>query len=488
MEAALNSNWILLPVIVPLFGALLGFLVPGWVRFIGLISVVISAAAVLLLGNQLLGEASVQHAVGGWGAPLGIVLQADGLSLLMLGVTAAVFVAVSVHASDYFALPQVRHFWPLWLMLLGALNALFVSGDIFNLYVTLELMTLAAVALTALGDEPDALAGAMRYLLASLLGSVVYLLGVAFLYHQFGTLDITLLGERAEPVPALWLAAGLMFAGLMLKTALFPLHFWLPSAHASAPAPVSAILSALVIKATFYMLLRLWFEIFAPFTDGALVAIAGALGALAILWGSVQALRQQRLKLLIAYSTVAQVGYLFVGFALAVVSNSTVVWGAVLMLVLSHALAKAAMFLAAGNLLYFARHDRIADLDCLAQRLPLSVAAFGLAGVSIMGLPPSGGFTAKWLLLQAAFEQGRWEMLAVLIIGGLLAAVYIFRVLGHAFTPGSELSHTPPIIALRRGWPALLLALAAVLLGLLTTVVLDVLAIGNPVQLVGGPG
>lgn len=488
MEAPLNSSWIVLPVMVPLFGALLGFLLPGFSRFIGLISVVISACAVLMLGHQLLSDASVQQAVGGWGAPLGIVLRADGLSLLMLGVTAVVFVAVSVHASDFFALPQRRHFWPLWLMLLGALNALFVSGDIFNLYVTLELMTLSAVALTALGDEPDALAGAMRYLLASLLGSLVYLLGVAFLYHQFGVLDITLLGERAGNVPALWLAGGLMFAGLMLKTALFPLHFWLPPAHASAPAPVSAILSALVIKASFYMLLRLWFEIFAPFTSGMFVEVAGALGVLAILWGSIQALRQQRLKLLIAYSTVAQVGYLFVGFALAVVSNSTVVWGAVLILVLSHALAKAAMFLAAGNLLHFSRHDRIAELDCLAQRLPLSVAAFGLAGVSIMGLPPSGGFTAKWLLLQAAFDQGRWEMFGVLIVGGLLAAAYVFRVLGHAFTPGSESSHTPPIIALRQGWPALLLALAAVLLGLLTTFVLDVLAIGNPVQLVGGPG
>lgn len=411
MEASLNSNWIVLPVMVPLLGALLGFLLPGWTRFIGLVSVVVSATSVFVLGRQLLLAGPVAHAVGGWGAPLGIVLQVDGLSLLMLGITAVVFVAVSVHASEFFSLPQRRHFWPIWLMLLGALNALFVSGDIFNLYVTLELMTLAAVALTALGDEPEALAGAMRYLLASLLGSMVYLLGVALLYHQFGTLDISLLGERTANAPTLWLAGGLMFAGLMLKTALFPLHFWLPAAHASAPAPVSAILSALVIKASFYILLRLWFEIFAPLTSGVLVEIAGGLGALAILWGSVLALRQQRLKLLIAYSTVAQIGYLFVGFALAVASGSNVIWGAVLMLVLSHALAKSAMFLAAGNLLHFGGHDRIADLDCLAQRLPLSVAAFGVAGVSIMGLPPSGGFAAKWLLLQAAFEQGRWDLI-----------------------------------------------------------------------------
>jgi formate hydrogenlyase subunit 3/multisubunit Na+/H+ antiporter MnhD subunit len=147
----------------------------------------------------------------------------------------------------------------------------------------------------------------MRYLLVSLLGSLAYLLGVALLYHTFGSVDIALLAEQMEPSPAVWAAMGLMSAGLLLKTALFPLHFWLPPAHASAPAPVSALLSALVVKASFYILLRLWLEIF-PLTNSALGQLLGLLGAAAVLWGGLQALRQTQLKMLIAYSTVSQLG------------------------------------------------------------------------------------------------------------------------------------------------------------------------------------
>jgi formate hydrogenlyase subunit 3/multisubunit Na+/H+ antiporter MnhD subunit len=193
---------------------------------------------------------------------LGIDLYADGLSLLMLMVTALVGLGISVYSSGYFKRDKAVHFWPLWMFLWAALNALFLSGDIFNLYVTLELMGLAAVALVALAGGADALTSAMRYLLVSLLGSLAYLLGVALLYHGFGSVDIAILAQRVEPSPAARAAVGLMSVGLLLKTALFPLHFWLPPAHASAPAPVSALLSALVVKASFYILLRLWLEIF----------------------------------------------------------------------------------------------------------------------------------------------------------------------------------------------------------------------------------
>ena len=210
------------------------------------------------------------------------------------------------------------------------------------------------------------------------------------------------------------------------------MHFWLPPAHASAPAPVSAVLSALVVKASFYILLRLWLAIFADISEG-VAALFGLLGAGAVLWGSLQALRQTRVKLLVAYSTVAQIGYLFLAYPLASGMGVTA-WSAMAYLAFSHALAKAAMFLAAGNLMHFGGHDRIADLDRVVQRLPLTAGAFALAGVSIMGLPPSGGFNGKWLLLQAALTQGRWDIVGVILLGGLLAAGYIFKVLGNTFT------------------------------------------------------
>lgn len=395
----------------------------------------------------------------------------------MLAATALVGLGVSVYSVVFFGGEEADHFWPLWLLLWGGLNALFLSADVFNLYVTLELTSLAAAALAALKAGAQALAGAMRYLLAMLLGSMAYLLGVALLYHGYGALDIVTLAERVEPSPAAWAALGLMSSGLLLKAALFPMHFWLPPAHGGAPAPVSALLSALVVKAAFYIQLRLWLEVFGPL-GGGVATVLGLLGAAAVLWGSVQAMRQVRLKLLVAYSTVAQVGYLFLVFPLIAASAAAATQAAAYY-ALSHALAKAAMFLAAGNLMRFGGHDRIADLDRVVQRLPVTAMAFALAGVTIMGLPPSGGFIGKWLLLELAVGQGRWDLAAVMLIGGLLAAAYVFKPLGHSFTQASE-PHEPHRVPRSMEWTALALALSSVLLGFVAMPILALIGIGAP--------
>lgn len=469
----LDIPWAIVLIVVPLAAGMAAFLWPRAAQALGLVCSLAVALAVAGLGMQLLDAGVFRHAIGGWQAPLGIDLYADGLSLILLAATATVGLGISVYAAAYFTGAAAHRFWPLWLLLLAALNALFLSADIFNLYVTLELVGLAAVALTALTGGRQALAGAMRYLLATLTGSLAYLLGVALLYHAYGSVDIAILAGRITATPATWAALGLMSAGLLLKTALFPLHFWLPPAHASAPAPVSAVLSALVVKAAFYILLRVWLTLFAPFADAAAGLLFGLLGAAAVLWGSLQALRQTRLKLLVAYSTVAQIGYLFIAFPLATLTA----WHAAVTLALAHALAKAAMFLAAGNLLQFGGHDRIADLDRVVQRLPITAFAFALAGVSIIGLPPSGGFIGKWLLLQAALEQGRWDLVLVMLLGGLLAAAYVFKVLGHAFTQAGE-THAPRRVPARMEWAAFALACGAILLGFLAEPLLMLLGIG----------
>lgn len=469
-----DIHWGIMAVMLPLVGAMACFLWPKRNVLLGLLTALAVVASVAGLSLQMLGQGAFRYALGGWGAPLGIDLYVDGLSLLMLMVTALVGLAISVYSGGYFSRDKAGHFWPLWLFLWAALNALFLSADIFNLYVTLELMGLAAVALVALAGGADALTSAMRYLLVSLLGSLFYLLGVALLYHTFGSVDIAILAQRVEPSPTLWAAMGLMSVGLLLKTALFPLHFWLPPAHSSAPAPVSALLSALVVKASFYILLRLWLDVF-PVSSAALGQLLGLLGAAAVLWGGMQALRQKRLKLLIAYSTVAQIGYLFLAFPLA----SIVGWKAALYMLLSHAVAKTAMFMAAGNILFYGGHDRIADLDRVAQRLPLTLGAFGLAGISLMGLPPSGGFVAKWLLLEASIRSGQWWWGSVLIIGGLLAGAYVFKVIGYAFTQ-SDLPHDVRIVPKRMEWVALSMALLAIAMGLIAPWLLALMEIGSP--------
>lgn len=468
--------WLPLLVTMPLLAAITAFVLPKIAKPIALLALLFNLFAVTCLGLALQQLGAHHHEVGGWQAPLGIGLYADGFSVLMLAATALVGLAVSVYASASFDAARAQTFWPLWLLLLVGLNALFLSRDLFNIYVTLELVGLTSATLAAQKADAGALAGAMRYMLAALFGSLVYLLGVVFMYHAYGTLALDLLSERVTGTPATQVAFALMAAGLVLKTALFPLHFWLPAAHASAAAPVSALLSALVVKASFYLLVRLWLDVFAPVSGNA-GNIFAALGAMAVLWGSLQALRQTRVKLLVAYSTVAQLGYLFLAFPLL----GSSAWQGIAYLAISHALAKAAMFLAAGNIALFTGHDTIAELDSLAQRLPVTVAAFAIAGVSLMGLPPSGGFIGKWLFLQGAIAQQQWAIAAVVIGGGVLTAAYVFKVLGNTFTPAqTEHSQAPRAVAARMQWAAMALACAAIGLGFVALPLLEILAVGAP--------
>ncbi len=475
------------PVAVPLAGALLAFVWRARAREVGIATASASAAAGLLVVLQVASAGVQRHAVGGWGAPLGIDLYADGLSALMVLTTAGVGLWVSLYATAYFtggsreAAHQRAYFWPLWLLLWTALNALFLTGDSFNAYVTLELLGLSAVALVALAATPAALGGAMRYLLVGLLGSLLYLLGVGLLYGATGTVDFALLAAAEPAAPVAAVALGVITAGLVLKTALFPFHFWLPPAHASAPAPVSAVLSALVVKASFYLLLRFWFWALPDAATPLVANLLGALGALAVVWGGLRALAAERLKLLVAYSTVAQIGYLFLVFPLALGRpDGFGAWGGVVLLVLAHAAAKAGMFLSAGAILKASAHDGVSGIDGTAQALPVTIFAFALAGVSLIGLPPTGGFAGKWLLLNAALATGQWWWAAVLLAGSLLAAAYTVRVLTHAFTrlPGEPPCCTVPA---RLEWSALILAVSALGLGLVAGEVLALLQVGAPV-------
>jgi multicomponent Na+:H+ antiporter subunit D len=453
-------------VALPLTGAVATLLLPRVATaLVNATAVATTAAAAGLLYSVASFEDTPVYEIGGWTAGLGIALRADGLSALLVFMTALVMLASSFYARPYFNKARDRaRFWPLWLLLWTSLNALLLSGDLFNLYVTLELLGLSAVALAALGGKPAAVQAALRYLLAGLLGSMMFLVGVSLIYAAYGTLDLAALAKTVEPGVTGWTALALMSAGLLVKTALFPLHFWLPEAHSSAPAPVSAVLSALVVKAAFYLLLRLWLDVFAELVTTAAAGLVAILGAGAVLWGSWQALRTERLKLLAAYSTVAQLGYLFMFFpvllALPPGPARDAALGGLVILALNHGFAKAGLFLAIGIIQQRCGHDRIAELGGTAQRLPATTFAIALGGVALIGLPPSGGFLGKWQLLSASFASGQWWWIVVTIAGSLIAAAYVFRVLDYAF--GNQPYPRQPVTLAREEWPALTLAILAV--------------------------
>ncbi len=466
---------------LPLLAAGAGVVLPKIGCRIGMCVAVVIPALVVLIVNQVFSHGAIQMSIGGWQAPLGIRLNADGLTAAMLAITAIIIGSATFYARSYFgADASSRYFWPLWMFLWSALNALFLSGDIFNLYVTLELLGLSGVSLVALSRTTDALQAAMRYLLVSLTGSLIYLMGVAFLYAASGTLDLKLLSTAGSASLSTSTAFALMAAGLIMKSALFPIHFWLPPAHANAPAPVSAVLSALVVKASFYIMMRLWLMVFEPFINPTAAQFMGVLATFAIIWGSVQAMITERLKLLVAYSTVAQIGYLFLIFPLSSISGANqTAWQGGLYFILSHACAKAAVFLAAGTVIYSFGHDRIKELNGIVRRLPVSMFAFALAGVSLIGLPPSGGFIAKWLLLNSALTGDQWWWCALIVLGGLLATAYIFRFFSRAFSSAPQRVAGRPAPWIME-WTAFGLALCSLILGLIAPKVIRLLAAGKP--------
>jgi len=489
---------LVLPIVTPLAGLLL---LIGWggrhAERIGIsLLFVCLGLAIALASIVWSNQAPLSYWIGGWAPPLGIALKADGLSCALLLLTSVILVASGLFALGQFAIAGTPapsrasvSFWSLALSLCGALNIIFLSNDLFNLYVALELLTFSAVPLVSLSGTRETLAAGLNYLLFALFGSVLYLLGVVLIYAAYATLDVSLLAQAVRPGPPLWLALALMSAGLLAKTALFPLHLWLPPAHAGAPAAASAVLSGLVVKASFFLVVRLWFDLLPGGPGAAPATMLAGLGAAAILFGSVLALRQVRLKLMIAYSTVAQIGYLFLMIpllngALAAGTWDALAWTGGWLQLIAHALAKASMFLAAGLMAEAAGHDRIDELGGIGRALPITCLAFCIGALSLIGLPPTGGFVAKWLLMSAAVRQGQTIWALVMVVGGLLTASYLLPFIARAFT-AQPLTFTA--VSRRREVLVLALAIGTFALGLVPPKPIEALEIGRVDQLKASP-
>lgn len=463
-------------ILLPLLGALVTALVPkgaGTARrkasaapdpraWAGLTAAMGTAACSIALTWYVAAkETAVTLAIGGWDVPLGLRLLADGTGAMFVALTGIVGAAASVVAavmpgatgSDGRAQPA---FWPLWLGCWTGLNTVYLSGDIFNAYVGLELAGLTAVGLVALGGRA-AWAAAFRYLVVTVVGSMLFLVAVGLIVSETGTLDFRMAAEHitavvegtgAMPV-AVVVAVLLGTAGMALKFALAPLHGWLIPAHSSAPSVVSPLLSALVIKAPLLVLFRLWLWVA---DDSAALTIAawilGAMGAAALLWGSVMALRQTRLKKLVAYSTVAQAGYWVIALPVIIhpeaagddlpgtgAEDTVLFWvlTGTMALIAAHGLAKAALFLVAGLLKERYGTDDLDDLAGAGRAHPALAMTAGLAAVTLAGLPPSLAFGGKWQLVTGAVMADQWWLLGTVVVSTLLSAGYLLRILAPIF-------------------------------------------------------
>lgn len=446
-------------------------------------------------------------------APLGMELTfvLDGLAATMIAALAVVGTGIGAFGivedrGDLAA--RHRWHWPLLLTMWAGLVALPAAADLLTAYVLLEVVGLCgAVLVTHRGDRDGILAGT-RYLVAELLASLTMLTGIALVWAATGTVVFTELAEGVTgPLPGVGLA--LITVGLLLKVPLAPLHLWLGAAHSLAPRAVSPLLSAIMVKGAFTVLVRLWFLGMPDLLRPSAVDLLAGLGVLAVVWGSVTALTSPDLKRLIAASTLAQLGLLALA-APMIRAGAGEAWVALIVLAVSHAAAKAGLLAAAPALVDAGRraHQRagqrgrseagdtaatrdpdvasvptLALLDGAAARRPVAMLAVGLAALNLLGLPPTGGFVGKWYLLLSAIDARAWWIVAAVTLATLLTGAYLLRLVVPAFRPPRDESvRDGPVTAEidARDWIALGLAGVAVVIGLVPGPLIELAGLGAP--------
>jgi multicomponent Na+:H+ antiporter subunit D len=410
--------------IVPLIAGM-RFARSGWP--VAVVAMAVQSAIAVLLLRAVALEGTVVHELGGFPAPVGIELVVDGLSAVIALLVAVVSLGTLAYARR--AGPRSNRFYSLYLLLVTGLSGMSVTGDMFNLYVFLEITGLAAYGLVAADRSGAAAIAALKYLIVGTFGASLYLLGVGYAFVATGTLNMAdfgrLLGTDLASTSPLALAAfGLIIAGLFVKTAIFPVHSWQPDAYAASHDTVSIYISALVSTVSAYAIARLLFSAFTvdflaavPVAQDLLLVVAGV----SVVAGSVLAVLQRRVKRMLAYSSVSQFGLIVMAFAIA---NADAVTGGVIHL-LGHAVMKGGLFAAVGLLGAYS----VEDFDGLSDRRPIAAAAFAILAVSMIGLPPTVGFVGKVYIVLGALEAGSLFAVAVTLLSTLLTLMYFWRLI-----------------------------------------------------------
>lgn len=423
---------VLLPLLAaPLCALARGSRWPAWLATAAAWATLVCAGLLLVAVRE---AGVVSYGVGGWPAPFGIELRVDAANALIALLVAALAAAVLPFAGRSIAHEIGSARAPLahaaLLLLVAGLLGICVTGDAFNVFVFLEISSLSTYALIAMGRNRRALTAAFRYLVMGTIGATFYLIGVGFLFAMTGTLNMADLAAQLPAVAGtrtVRTAFAFIITGMGLKLALFPLHLWLPNAYTYAPSAVTALVAATSTKVAVYLLLRFIYTVFGvefSFSGAPLAAILLVLGVLGVLSASAVAIGQVDIKRMLAYSSVAQVGYMVLGLAMAGAAGVT----AALLHMFNHGLMKGALFMALGAVALRMDGTRIEHMHGLARTMPWTFFAFVFGGLSLIGVPLTVGFVSKWYLILAALQQGWWPLVAVIVVGSLLALMYVGRV------------------------------------------------------------
>jgi len=429
---------------------------------------------------RVLADGELRYFLGGWPPPFGIEYVLDHLSAFMVVIIVFIGLIAVIYPPEaglYHTPRRGISAYGLVLLLIAGLVGVVVTGDLFNLFVFLEIYSLASYALITMGGD-KAVVASFRYLILGTIAGSFYLLGVGFIYFSTGTLNMADAARLLTPLygsPTIMAAVALIVVGMGIKMALFPLHVWLPDAHSYAPPVVAAILAAIQIEVAAYVIVRMMLTIFQPqyFIDiMPITTIIGWVAAAGIIFGSVMAIAQKDFKRMLAYSTVAQVAYIGLGIGLA---NQLGLIGALLH-ILNHAFMKSCLFLVAGGIRYQTGLHKISQFAGLGRKMPLMMSAFAVAALSMVGIPPTAGFFSKWYLVLGGIEANNWVFVAVILASSLLTAVYFFRMIEKLFAtpsggdPAVEQTREPSARILI---PIIILAIGIIVLGLINALIVS---------------
>ena len=436
----IETHLSLLLVVIPLLAAPITAILPNG-RMPWLLTLLVSWVCFALAIWQyvmVVDGSVISYELGGWTPPWGIEYRIDTVNafvaLIVAGMAAITMPYAMLSVEKEIPKEKLSLFYATFLLCMDGLLGITLTGDIFNLFVFLEISSLSTYALISMGRQRRALTAAYQYLIMGTIGATFLLIGIGLIYAETGTLNMMDLSALLPSVfehRTVHTAFAFIVVGVGLKLAMFPLHLWLPNAYTYSPSAVTVFLAATATKVAVYVMLRLVFTVFSigfayvtP-TDGMFMLV----GALGVIVASIYAIYQQDAKRLLAYSSVAQIGYILLGIGFASALGLT----ASVLHIFNHALMKVALFMAVGALVYLIGHSQISQFKGLGRQMPLTFAALVLAGLSLIGIPGTAGFISKWYLVLAAIEQQAWFIAIIILGGSLLAVIYMWKLVETLF-------------------------------------------------------
>jgi len=434
------KNLPILVVLTPLMMSLIVVLISNnflsWL--LTLFTTLITFIFSLLLYQEVYLHTAISYALGNWVPPLGIEYLIDKVSIIPIIIIALISFLATFFASKIMPAEinnsSISKVYSLWLLAIAGLIGLVTTGDAFNLFVFLEISSLASVALVAMGGQKDkqALVAAYNYLILGAIGATFYVIGVGLLYGITGTLNLADLSNRIAEISdnkALIAGFGFMVIGIMLKAAVFPLHIWLPRAYAYAPSAVSVLLAATATKASLYILARILFSVF-DISDNlvtyTLQYIILPLSILAMFAGTIMAIYEKDIKRLLAHSSIAQIGYITLAFAIG--TKASVAAGFIHLF--NHALIKGALFMAITSMgFYINKRITINNLSGLGRAMPITFVCFVICSLSLAGIPLTAGFISKLYIIKASISADGIWIAFLILASSALSVVYLWKMI-----------------------------------------------------------